>query len=702
MEQTKRKGDWQPVKLDPVSRALSAIYTGVFLIDLKIDSYQVIQAPESVARLIRQIDSARDAIELAIRKTVISHNCAEMLAFTDLTTLPARMYAESYINVEYKGIVSGWIRGSFIEVERDDVGKLWKVIYAYQIVDREKRLELAHQQEIQDNYIYTEQKNRAKTTSLENEKRTLTEENIELTQAADAVHAILNSGSYVCSYSADGASLESIKYSQALRKVYGYESEEDFPDIWDSWVNCIMPEDRERVEESYNAALRDLSGHTTYDMTCRFLRKDGEVRWQRVAGYVIRRSNGSPITCYGLVMDVDEQKRAENKVKEALDQAKLASSAKTSFLARMSHDIRTPMNGIMGIMEINEQHADDIEFTSRNRKKAKIAANHLLSLINDVLQFSKLEDPNIAIAREPFRLMELMDDIFTIVESRANDNGITVKREDHADGLNEVYVMGSPLHVRQIFINILGNSIKYNKKSGWIFAKTFCRRCEDNRILFRVEIADTGIGMSEEFLARIYEPFAREHEKSSNSYEGTGLGMSIVKQLVDKMGGTIEIESEIDKGSRFTIEIPFESASESDIKKIHEVSRAGDIHGKRILLVEDNELNMEIADILLTDAGAVVTKASNGKEAVAAFADHAPGTFDVILMDVMMPVMDGYRATEAIRDLPRPDAGTIPIIAMTANAFAEDVEKAKQAGMNAHLAKPLDIHRMTSVIAMYT
>ena len=447
--------------------------------------------------------------------------------------------------------------------------------------------------------------------------------------------------------------------------------------------------------------MQDYSGRTNYDVTYRGVKKDGEVRWHRAAGYVIRRADGSPISCYGLVMDIDEQKRAQDKINEALNEAELANEAKTAFLARMSHDIRTPLNGIQGLLEINDKHAEDIALTGRNRQKAKVAANHLLSLINDVLQLSKMEDPEVVLANEPFNLRELTKDIFTIIELRAHENGITIERHNDKNLSDSLYVWGSPLHVRQVFINILGNAVKYNKKNGNITVSASSKNTDDEHILFKVIITDTGIGMSEDFLQHLFEPFAREHEEMAGKRDGTGLGMAIVKRLIDKMGGTIAVESKKDVGSCFTVEIPFKLASESDVEERKAAESTCDIHGKHILLVEDNELNMEIAETFLTDAGAELTKAVNGRQAVEVFSTCKPGTFDIILMDVMMPVMNGYEATECIRALDREDAGTIPIIAMTANAFMEDVERAKKAGMSDHLSKPLDIPKMLAVISRY-
>lgn len=458
-----------------------------------------------------------------------------------------------------------------------------------------------------------------------------------------------------------------IKYSEAMRKLYGYSDASEFPDVWTSWMDCVLPEDRGYVEGSYLTAVKDHTGQTLYDVTYRARQKDDTIRWQRAAASVLRRSDGTPITGYGFVMDIDEQKKAADKIDAALTQARLANAAKTSFLARISHDIRTPMNGILGLIEFDQAHADDQDFTARNRGKAKVAANYLLSLINDVLQLSKLEDPDVTLSCEAFNVRELAEDILTIIKLRAVEHGISVEYEEGADVFTYPYVWGSPLHVRQIFINILSNAIKYNKKGGKIFGKISAERPSEKQVIYQVVIAGTGIGMSEEFLTHLFEPFSREHE-------GAGLGMSIVKKLVEKMEGTIEVQSEEGKGSTFTVTIPFEIAQESDIQIDDTELEQSDLSGVRILLVEDNDLNMEIAETFLTDAGAIVTKAANGQQTVYTFSKAPVGGVDIILMDVMMPVMDSYEASRKLRSLERPDAKTVPIIAMAASAFAEDVE----------------------------
>ena len=407
------------------------------------------------------------------------------------------------------------------------------------------------------------------------------------------------------------------------------------------------------------------------------------------------------VICYVTGHSIANLQENENKLRKAKEDAERANAAKSIFLSRMSHDIRTPLNGIIGLIEINEKHKEDEAFVEENRKKEKIAANHLLDLINDVLEFNKMDSENVKLNYEAFNILELCNDVLTISITRAAECGIELVHDNCAQNIEYPYVFGSPLHVRQIFINIIGNAIKYNCPGGSIFCKACGEKRADGRVWYTVVISDTGIGMSEEFLEHIYEPFSQENPEVKSTYGGTGLGMPIVKQLVDKMGGTIEVTSKKGTGSTFTVCLPFDIAKETDVPLHKGAEGEGDISGINILLVEDNELNKEIAQTLLEDAGAKVTVADNGKEAVDLFEEQAEYTFDLILMDVMMPVMDGYEATRKIRSLAKKDSRTIPIIAMTANAFAEDVENAKKAGMNEHLAKPLDMKKLLATIGKY-
>lgn len=387
-----------------------------------------------------------------------------------------------------------------------------------------------------------------------------------------------------------------------------------------------------------------------------------------------------------------------NQLQEALEKTKKAEAAKTEFLSHMSHDIRTPLNGIIGLLEINEKHADDRELVDSNRVKMRIAANHLLELISDVLDLSKMGDDNVKLSHEPFNVRDLAIDVLTITNMRATEAGIKISVDADENSLGVPYVYGSPLHLRQILLNIFSNAVKYNKPNGLVKCSVEELNRTEHLVTYCFVISDTGIGMSKEFLEHLFEPFTQEHSDARSTYLGTGLGMAIVKKLVEKMGGNIAVESEVGKGTTFRVTIPFEIASKEDFVSI-EAKNCADLNGLNLLVVEDNDINLEIAEAILVDLGATVTTAKNGQEAVDEFLSCAPGTYDGILMDLMMPVMDGYEATAQIRTSFRAEGATIPIIAMTANAFEEDVQKCREAGMNAHISKPIDIQALLKALS---
>lgn len=384
-----------------------------------------------------------------------------------------------------------------------------------------------------------------------------------------------------------------------------------------------------------------------------------------------------------------EVKNGELQV--AIREAQKANQAKTEFLSHMSHDMRTPINGIMGMLNIAEKNPEDLERQEDCRKKIKTSAEHLLSLINDVLDINKMESGNVEFADEMFSLKDLLHNCAVIVGGQASIRNIKLTTDFEEQGkLTHEYFVGSPLHIKQVIINIAGNAVKYNKPSGSVHLACRVLSEEEGTAKVCFEISDTGIGMSKDYQKHIFEPFTQEESGARTNYQGTGLGMTITKKLVDSMGGTIQIESEIDKGSRFTVILPMKIAVSEENPEAEKEEEQAQIAGKHVLLVEDNELNQEIAQYMLEELGVTVTLATNGQEAVDLFAESAPGDYQMILMDIMMPVMDGHEATRTIRKLDRPDASTIPIVAMTANAFAEDVQAAKDAGMNEHTAKPLE------------
>ncbi len=400
-------------------------------------------------------------------------------------------------------------------------------------------------------------------------------------------------------------------------------------------------------------------------------------------------------------LEAEAGERARN---EALSLAKReadrANAAKSSFLSRMSHDIRTPLNGIIGLLEINKAHADDIELVRANQEKMHVAADHLLELINDVLEMSKLEDEEIELAHEPCDLYDTSTTVSSIIQTKIAEEGQTFIMNGFDFPVRYVYT--SPLHLRQVFLNIYSNCIKYNKDHGTITTTMECLRNAPDLVTYRWTISDTGIGMSPEYLEHIFEPFTQEGDTvgARTNYKGTGLGMAIVKKIVDRMGGTIEVTSTKGEGTTFVLTISFEVAA--PIEEADEAVVNAEIRGARVLVAEDNELNAEIVQTLLEDRGAHVKIARDGCEVVQMFTDAAPKTYDVVLMDIMMPNMSGIEATSAIRRSNHADALSIPIIAMTANAFAEDAQRCLDAGMNAHLAKPIDLEELTRTIARCT
>ena len=391
----------------------------------------------------------------------------------------------------------------------------------------------------------------------------------------------------------------------------------------------------------------------------------------------------------------DEKYKAE--LLRAAKKAEAANEAKTEFLQRMSHDIRTPINGICGMINVADHYADNMEKQTECRAKIKKTSHLLLELINEVLDMSKLESDEVVLEEIPFNLNSISEEILGVIEHMAAEQNIRIIWEEKE--VTHWNLIGSPVHVKRILMNILSNAVKYNKENGYVYIS--CREIPSKQTaMTTLEFVcrDTGIGMTEAFQKRIFEPFAQEHAGSRTKFAGTGLGMPITKKLVEKMGGTISFESKEGTGTTFVIRIPFQIDADMKDRNETEEKTETSIQGLHVLLTEDNELNMEIAEFVLQNEGAVVTKAWNGQKAVDIFRKSRPGEFDVILMDIMMPVMNGYEAAKMIRSLDREDAKVIPIIAMTANAFTEDKMRAKEAGMDEHIAKPVDGKLLVKVI----
>ena len=391
----------------------------------------------------------------------------------------------------------------------------------------------------------------------------------------------------------------------------------------------------------------------------------------------------------------DEKYKSELLI--AAKKAEAANEAKTEFLQRMSHDIRTPINGICGLVNMADHYADDTEKQTEYRTKVKEASNLLLELVNEILDMSKLESGEVVLEEIPFNLSSISREVFIVIEQMAAEQNIRImwekKEITHRD------LIGSPGYVKRVMMNILSNAVKYNRENGQIYISCMEIPSEQPEMTTMEFVCrDTGIGMTEEFQKCVFEPFAQEHTGSRAKFTGTGLGLSISRKLVEKMGGTITFESEKGVGTTFVIRVPFKIDLDADKREEQKDVSEKSIKGLHILLAEDNELNMEIAEFVLQNEGANVTKAWDGQEAVELFRNSEPGEFDVILMDIMMPVMNGYETTKMIRSLDREDAKAIPIIAMTANAFTEDRIRAKEAGMDEHVAKPVDVELLIKVI----
>ena len=394
-------------------------------------------------------------------------------------------------------------------------------------------------------------------------------------------------------------------------------------------------------------------------------------------------------------LEKEEQYKADLLM--AAKKAEAANRAKTEFLQRMSHDIRTPINGICGMIDVADHHADDLEKQTECRGKIKEASHLLLELVNEVLDMSKLEADEMVLEETPFNLSSIAEEVFAVIEQIAAEQNIRIIWEKKE--ITHRNLIGSPGYVKRVMMNILSNAVKYNKENGCIYISCMEIPSEQpDMTTMEFVCRDTGIGMTDAFQEHIFEPFAQEHTGSRTKYAGTGLGMPISKKLIEKMGGTITFKSKEGAGTTFLIRVPFQIDLGADKREKQKDISEKSLKGLHILLAEDNELNMEIAEFMIRNEGAVVTKAWNGQEAVELFRKSRPGEIDVIIMDIMMPVMSGYEAAKIIRSMGREDAKVIPIIAMTANAFTEDRLRSKEAGMDEHIAKPIDANKLVKAI----
>ena len=645
----------------------------------------------------------------------------------------------------------------------------------------------------------------------------------------DTIHEMLGSGKWTMDFDEEGKMVQ-VNWSNEFRRMLGYHGTDDFPDVLESWSDLLHPDDKERVLKDFNETISDYTGQKTYDVEYRVLTKNRGYRWYRAVGKPTRRPDGTPIVYIGVFIDITDQKEMMQELAQqreslsvALEEANQANKAKTAFLSNMSHEIRTPMNAIIGLDRIALNDPGISDTTKEYLEKIGLSAQHLLSIINDILDMSRIESGRMIVKNEEFSFAKVLEQVNTIISGQCSEKGI--EYECHVKGAVDDYYIGDDMKLRQVLINILGNAVKFTSPGGAVrfIVESIARF--NGKTTLRFIMSDTGIGMSEDFLPKLFDPFSQEDSSNTSRYGSTGLGMSITKSFVELMNGTISVESEKHKGTTFTVTVTLLDCDQKGIEEeenvLHphelyvlvidddpiacehaqlvlgqvgvncekalsgeegiqmvkvrhtrrepynlilvdlrmpgmdglettrqiraavgaetpvimltsynwddiadEAKAAGvdtfvakplfagtvldefreafkkknakrmqdtvDLKGRRILLAEDVVVNAEIMMMVLSMREMQVDHAENGQVAVELFEKHEEGYYDAILMDMRMPEMDGLEATRRIRSMSRSDAKSIPIIALTANAFDEDVERSMQAGLNAHLSKPVE------------
>ena len=527
--------------------------------------------------------------------------------------------------------------------------------------------------------------------------------------------ALLQTANAVYTVDLTNDKLENVYYHEAAFKVENDIqtpcSYSDYCNKRSRYVTEDTLENYRIVDSSFKLLKRFATGAKQVTVEyCETMGKENKPVWLQKTVLMSRdmvydaNTDKESSVVHGIVLfkntsDFHEKEQQEKaRLQMAYEEADSENRAKTEFMNRMSHDIRTPINGIMGMVDIIRKNRDDWEKVDDSLEKIQLSTRHLLELVSDVLDMSKLEAGMFEIHEDAFDISELMDEVAALVDAQLVESGITHRK--NRSNIQHTALKGSSLQLRRIMVNLLSNAIKYNKSNGTIDTYAEELSCDGTTVWYEFKIVDTGIGMSEEFIKeQLFKPFTQEKNDARTLYRGTGLGMSIVKALLDKMGGSIEVESQLGEGSTFTFRLPFK-VDENAIETQKEEQSSGEqkLEGKQILLVEDNEINMEIAEFYLKELGIVVDKAWNGKEAIDKFEESAPGTYDLILMDIMMPVMGGREAARRIRTLERPDAETVRIYAMTAQVSSESVHKCLASGMNGHIAKPIDESKLREIL----
>ena len=689
--------DYQLLKL---LRQYGNNFSDCLYCDARMDTYRAIRASKDF--FLAEDGSYSGAAEQIVEEQVEKSCRANIRKSLQISALHETMRTNKDVQeLQYDTCEQGvYNRLTLIPVDWDANGELHHFLLAFEIIRKSSDKQIDAKEQLA---IYYEQ---LKQSILENDSYV-----DALLELSDAIYTVdLTKDILEKSITLNG------KQEKCRELLIDYPLPCSYQDYCREYIKKVTQETIGSycmADDSAKLLKRFEAGETHLSIEYCVQEDDGSIRWvhktvlmtQTVVFDSESRSEMPVVNAIILLQDTSQMHAREEqehaRLQAAFDEMQTANRAKTNFLSRMSHDIRTPLNGIIGLLKIDEDHFDNRELIIENHKKMNIAAEHLLSLINDVLQMSKLEEGQIVLTHESISLADLTRDVVSIIIERAVEAGVEWDYEKEKSEIPYPYIYGSPLHLRQIFLNIYGNCIKYNRPGGKVSTIVEAAGSQDGICTYRWTISDTGIGMSKEFLEHIFDPFAQEKTDARSVYRGTGLGMTIVKGLVEQMNGSIEIASEVGVGSTFIVTIPFEIAPAPEEMPVKEQIQNADIHGLNLLVAEDNDLNAEIAETLLTDAGAKVTIVKDGKQAVDLFRASEPDRFDAILMDIMMPVMDGLTATREIRAINRRDAKQIPIIAMTANAFEEDAKKCFAAGMNAHIPKPFQIEKVKRTLVQY-
>ena len=524
---------------------------------------------------------------------------------------------------------------------------------------------------------------------------------VQMQKQLDIVQAISKMYSVNMYINLKNDSWELIKDSEKLQK--SLEGKERVEEMFETFIEREMaPEDYAQCRDFLN--LEYIREHLKHNKVISCTAKHQNGKWILMILVPQKYDERGDIESFLLLCrDVTGEKEREIQYQEELEksvkQAERANAAKTDFLRRMSHDIRTPINGIRGMVPMCKKYMDNPEKQEECLDKIMSASSFLLDLVNDVLDMSKLESGRLILEAKPFSLTQVVDEVKNMIEIQAQEKNVEFVLE--SETFEQDQLVGSSLHLRQIMQNIASNAVKYNRdEGGYVRITCWEETTESEEVCFHFVCEDNGIGMSKEFQESAFEPFSQERDSARTLYAGTGLGLAITKHLVERMNGEILFESEKDKGTTFDIRIPMR-VNRVRISRQPKTKNDTLRQKIRVLLVEDNDLNMEIAEFMLQDLGAEVKKAWNGQEAVDRFKNSEPGEYDVILMDIMMPVLNGLDAARKIRRLDREDAETIPIIAMSANAFSEDIASSLEAGMNAHISKPINTEKLIKMLNQY-